>query len=76
MGALTEEQVEEIWEGNGLKFHVERMYVYLIQNGLMPMTVQKHTFLNNFRKRILTNFLVKGVVEDEHGRQVFPGDPD
>ena len=74
MGLLTEEQVEQVWEEQGLKLHVERMHAYLVKNGLMPMTVQKHTFLDNFRKRILTNFLVKGVVEDEHGRKVFPAD--
>lgn len=76
MGLLTEEQVEQVWREQGLILHVERMHAYLVKNGLMPMTVQKHTFLDNFRKRVLTNFFVKGVVEDKHGRQIFPSDTD
>lgn len=75
MGLLTEEQVERIWKEQGLEGHVARMYDYLRQFGLQPMAVQKHTFLDNFRKRILTNFFVRGVREDDKGRRTYP-EPD
>lgn len=76
MGLLTEEEAESVWKEQGLEGHVERMYDYLVQFGLQPMAVQKHTFLDNFRRRILTNFLVRGVREDEHGRRTFPAESD
>ena len=72
MGYLTEEQVEQIWKEQGLEAHIGRMYDYLLQYGLQPMAVQKHAFLDNFRKKILTNFFVRGVKEDKNGRQTFP----
>lgn len=74
VGLLTEKEVEQVWKGQGLEGHVGRMYDYLVQFGLQPMAVQRHTFLSNFRKRILTNFFVRGAEEDEHGRRTFPAD--
>jgi hypothetical protein len=75
-GMLTEEQVEEVWEERGLKHHVERLYKLMISHGLLPMSVRDYAFADAVKRKILTNFFVKGVTEDEHGRQTFPAEPD
>lgn len=76
MGLLTEDQVEEVWEKQGMKHNVARLYKMLLSHGLLPMSVRDFAFADAIRKKLLINFLVKGVVEDEHGRQQYPPEPD
>lgn len=77
VGLLTQEQVEEVWERNGLKFRAQRFRKYLIKLGLGPMTVSEDVFLRHIHDEFLTNFFVKGVREDVRGRQELPpNEPD
>lgn len=76
MGLLTEEEVERVWEEQGLKHHVARLHKFLLTHGLQPMAVRDYAFADAVKRKILSNFLVKGVSEDEHGRQTFPAEPD
>ena len=76
MSLLTEEEIEQVWEEQGLKHHVNRLYKFLSTHGLLPMSVRDYAFADAIKKKILVNFFVKGVKEDEHGRQSFPIEPD
>lgn len=76
MGFLTKEQIKEVWEDRGLEGHVRRMHEYLVANGLLPLSVPDYVFIENFRQRVLENFFLKGVTEDEHGRQTYPSERD
>ena len=76
MSLLTEEEIERVWEEQGLKHHVKRLYLFLRTHGLLPMSVRDYAFADAIKKKILINFFVKGVKEDEHGRQSFPAESD
>ena len=76
MGLLTEEEVNRVWEEQGMKHNVARLHKHLISHGLLPMSVRDFAFADAIKRKILVNFLVKGVIEDEHGRQQFPVEPD
>lgn len=76
MSLLTEEEIERVWEEQGLKHHVKRLYLFLRTHGLLPMSVRDYAFADAIKRKILINFFVKGVKEDEHGRQSFPVEPD
>jgi hypothetical protein len=39
------------------------------------MAVRRDLFVDHIRD-VLRKFLVQGLMEDKHGRQRFPGDPD
>lgn len=76
MSLLTEEEIDRVWEEQGLKHHVDRLYKHLSTHGLLPMSVRDFAFSDAIKRKILINFFVKGVKEDEHGKQSFPVEPD
>lgn len=74
MGVLTEDQINEVWNERGLKRRMKRFHKFLIERGLLPMSVPEHLFLDHFYNDILTNFFVKGVREHENGRIEYGSD--
>ena len=72
MGLLTADQVEEVWEKQGMKHRCKRLRRFLIERGLGPMVVPEDVFLREIKDEFMINFLVKGVVEDGRGKQEFP----
>lgn len=76
MGMLTIEQVEEVWNRQGLKHNCKRFRNFLISRGLLPLTVPEDVFLRHMKDELLINFFVKGVVENAKGQQEYPDDSD
>lgn len=69
LGFLTEEQLEQVWEEQGMRYRIDRFYRYLIDRGLLPMSVPADLFSDHIRNDILGKFLVKGVRELPDGQQ-------
>lgn len=74
MGVLTEEQLEKVWEENGLNVRMKRFHKFLLERGLLPMSVPEHMFLDHFRNDILESFFVKGVKMHKDGRIEYGSD--
>jgi predicted SAM-dependent methyltransferase len=74
MGVLTKEQLDEVWRENGLERRMKRFHRFLIERGLLPMSVPEHLFLDHLYNEILVNFFVKGVKEHEDGRIEYGSD--
>lgn len=68
MGILTEKQLEEVWAKRGLKHRMKRFHRFLVERGLLPVSVPEHLFLDHIRNDILESFFVKDITEDSKGR--------
>lgn len=73
---LTEEEIDQVWETQGMKHRVSRFRKFLIERGLGPMIVSEDVLARHIKEEFLINFFVKGVVEDARGRQKFPTEAD
>lgn len=69
MGVLTDEQLEQVWDEQGLKHRVNRFYTFLTDRGLLPMSVPRDIFIDHIHNGILRKFFVKGVKELPDGQQ-------
>ena len=76
MGVLTEEQLEDVWENKGLKYKMTKFHKFLLERGLLPMSVPDYLFLDHMKNDILKNFFVKGVREHEDGRTEYEPESD
>ena len=74
MGMLTEEQLNKVWEEQGLKNRMVRFHKFLLERGLLPMSVPEYLFLDHIKTDILHGFFVKGVKEFEDGRIEYESD--
>jgi hypothetical protein len=69
VGVLTEEQLRQIWDDQGLEHRMRRFYGYLADRGLLQMSVPEDIFLIHIRDDILKKFFVQGTKELADGRQ-------
>lgn len=70
MGVLTKEQLDEVWEKQGMKYNMRRFHQYLMERGLLP-----YINVNKFSHHVydlLDKFMVQGMKEKPDGRQLFP----
>lgn len=74
LGVLTEEQLEKVWNEHGLEWRLRRFHKFLLERGLLPMSVPEHLFLDHIHDEILHNFFVKGVKEHQDGRIEYGSD--
>jgi hypothetical protein len=70
MGALTQDQLDDIWNRAGLKHRIGRFRNWLVERGLSThvnsVKIQKHFY------EVLSAFLVIGVEETLDGKQSIP----
>lgn len=69
MGFLTDKQLDQVWDEQGLKFRIKRLHGYLTDRGLLPMSVPEDIFCDHIHNDILRKFFVKGVKELPDGQQ-------
>lgn len=74
VGVLTEEQLEQVWNDQGLETKLKRFHKFLLERGLLPMSVPEYLFLGHIKNSILHDFFVKGVRIDEKGRTRYGSD--
>jgi predicted SAM-dependent methyltransferase len=74
MGILTEEQLEEVWSDRGLEFRMKRFHKFLVERGLLAMSVPEYLFLDHLRNDILSSFFVRGVRMYKDGRAEYGSD--
>ena len=76
MGVITNEELERVWEEQGLKHRISRFHGFLVDHGLLPLSVPEDMFTTHIKKDILKAFLVIGVEETADGQQWRPSDGD
>lgn len=73
-GVLSEEQLQRVWVAQGMKRRIERFYRYLVDRGLLPMSVPRDAFMQHFHDDLLQKFFVYGVKEQPDGTSAQPPD--
>jgi hypothetical protein len=69
MGVISEEQLLQVWEEQGLEHRMKRFYKYLTERGLLPMSVPRDIFLDHMYDGVLKSFFVNGIKELPDGEQ-------
>lgn len=63
---LTHNELDQLFDKNGMKYRYARLHNLLASHGLLPH-VTKEKFVSEMYK-ILSDFFVKGMCEDENGK--------
>jgi hypothetical protein len=58
MGVLTKKQLDEVWN-QGLDQRVKRFHAFLVERGLMPLSVPEHLFSDHVYEVLLLKYFVK-----------------
>lgn len=67
-GVITEEQLEQVWNGLGMKLKVARFWKELVDRGLGGMAMPEYLFVQHIQT-LLKRFFVEGKVDEQHGRR-------